>query len=74
MKHTVGLPDMRVKHCLWPQHSNTAKPMRSYNTFPQVQSNTCKTCSCGSGCSFYRTLSRWLYKIKLYCFRWNLKM
>jgi hypothetical protein len=43
---------------LWSQPYNTAKPARCYNSFPQVQSDSCKTCNYGSGCSHYRTLSR----------------
>jgi hypothetical protein len=42
---------------LWTQRYNTAKPTRCYNGFPQVQSDSCKTCNGGSGCSFYRTPS-----------------
>jgi hypothetical protein len=38
---------------LWPQRCNAAKPTQCCNSFPQVQG-----CNCGSGCSFYRTLSR----------------
>jgi hypothetical protein len=44
--------------CLWSQRCNTAKPTLRYNSFPQVQSDICKTCNTGSGCSFYRTPSR----------------
>jgi hypothetical protein len=43
---------------LLPQRCNTAKPTRCCNSFPQVQSDCRKICSCGSGCSFYRTQSR----------------
>jgi hypothetical protein len=45
---------------LWPQRCNTVKPTRRYDSFLQVESNSCKICCCGSGCSFYRTLSRYL--------------
>jgi hypothetical protein len=43
---------------LWPQRCHTVKPTRCYNSLPQVQSKSCKTCNSGSGCSFYRTPSR----------------
>jgi hypothetical protein len=41
----------------WPQGCNNAKPTLCYSSSPQLQSNSWKTCSYGSGCSFYRTLS-----------------
>jgi hypothetical protein len=43
---------------LWPQRCNIAKRSRWYNSFPRVQSNSCKIPNRGSGCSLYRTLSR----------------
>jgi hypothetical protein len=43
---------------------------RGVASFPQVQSNSCKTCNSGSGCSFYRTLPP-NYKIKMHYLRLN---
>jgi hypothetical protein len=51
--------DTRVMHCAHGHSVATLlNPQGVNNSFPEVQSDSCKTCSCGSGSSFYRTLSR----------------
>jgi hypothetical protein len=55
--NTVMHPYIRVKHCGYGHMiAGTAKPTRCDDRFSQVQCDTCKTCSCGSGCSFYSRL------------------
>jgi hypothetical protein len=64
----------RAKHCAYCHIIATlVNPRGVNNSFPQEQCNSCKTCNCGSGCSFYRTLPS-NYKIKIYYLRRNLKM
>jgi hypothetical protein len=54
-------PDIRVKHYAYGHGVATLLNTRGVATVsPQVQSNSRKTCKCGSGCSFYRALSRQL--------------
>jgi hypothetical protein len=50
--------DIRVKHCAYGHSVATLLNPRGYNSFPQIQSDSCKTCNWGNGCSFYRTQSR----------------
>jgi hypothetical protein len=56
-------PDIRVKHCAYGHSVATLLNTRCYNSFPQVQSNSCRTCSCASDCFFYLCYTE-NYKIK----------
>jgi hypothetical protein len=49
-------PDIRVKHCAYGHSVATLLNPRGVTRVPQVQRSNCKTCNCGSGCFFYRTL------------------
>jgi hypothetical protein len=53
----ISHPDMRVMYCAYGHSVATLLNPRGVS-FPQVQFNSCKTGNCGSGSSFYRTLSR----------------